>query len=69
MNLSASGDPTSLRIYTPTTARFLDIMVHSYSHAIVTCYLNDFVFADLTGVKVSLLGRLAALVQASSCPD
>ena len=34
--------PATIRIFTPSDARFLEIWVHSYSHSVVTCYLDDF---------------------------
>jgi hypothetical protein len=45
----------SMRIYTPEKARFLDVLVHSYSHAVVTCHLDDFEFVSLGGAKVDPL--------------
>ncbi|MBM3500726.1 MAG: hypothetical protein FJX74_18870 [Armatimonadetes bacterium] len=45
----------ALRIYTPEKARSLDILVHSYSHATVTCHLDDFELVSLTGTKADYL--------------
>jgi hypothetical protein len=44
----------SLPVYAPGNARFVEIWIHSYSQAVVTCYLDDFELVPVEEPKVEL---------------